>query len=91
MVDVPAGASKLPFGAACLVLLGQLVSCYAQDFAPLPALVEAYLTLLSSVASMASSEQCSAIQGVHTLDAAVEQVLLHDKVLLMSCELSLGK
>lgn len=71
MVSVPAGASKLPLGAACLVLLGDLVSCYAQDFGPAPALLEAYLSLLSSVASLASSEPCTVIQGVHTLVTAV--------------------
>ena len=53
----------MPLGASCLVLLGHLVSCYAQDFTPKPALVEAYLSLLSVVASLASKEHCSASPG----------------------------
>lgn len=59
------GASRLPLGASCLVVLGHLVSCYAQDFAPVPALVEAYLGLLSLTSSLASKEHCSAKPGRH--------------------------
>lgn len=50
------GACQLPLGASCLVLVGHLVSCYAQDFAPAAAVVEAYLQLLSLVSSLASKE-----------------------------------
>lgn len=59
------GACKLPLGGSCLVVLGHLVSCYAQDFAPLPAVVEAYLQLLSHTASLASKERCSPDPGRH--------------------------
>ena len=61
------GACKLPLGASCLVVLGHLVSCYAQDFAPVPALIEAYLGLLSLTSSLASKEHCSAKPGMHYL------------------------
>ncbi len=45
---VSVGAARFPLGGACLVILGHLLSCYAQDFAPVPALVEAFLGLLSA-------------------------------------------
>lgn len=66
-VRVRVGACKLPLGGSCLVVLGHLVSCYAQDFAPVPAVVEAYLQLLSLTASLASKERCSADPGRHIL------------------------
>ncbi|KAL3145734.1 hypothetical protein ABBQ32_003263 [Trebouxia sp. C0010 RCD-2024] len=57
------GAARLPLGASCLVILGHLLTCYAQEFAPVPALVEAYLGLLSRLASLASTEHHSASSG----------------------------
>lgn len=59
------GAARLPLGASCLVILGHLLTCYAQEFAPVPALVEAYLGLLSRLASLASTEHHSASSGRH--------------------------
>ena len=85
-----AGASKHPLGAACLVILGHMVSCYAQDFAPQPALIEAYLCLLSRAASLASAEHCSAAQGAPTLCCAswsskLVQIAFHFVVIHIRC------
>ena len=61
------GARKLPLGASCLVILSNLLSCYAQDFAPVPALVEAYLGLLSLTSSLAREEHCNTKPGTRYL------------------------
>ena len=66
-VCVHVGACKMPLGACCLVILGNLVSCYAQDFAPAPALVEAYLGLLSLTSSLAKEEHSSIKPGTHNV------------------------
>lgn len=43
-------------GAACLVVLGHMVACFAQDFAPVPQLTEAYLSLLATLHPFALHE-----------------------------------
>ena len=50
-------------GSACLVLLGHLVGCFAQDFAPSPVLVEAYLRLLGLVTAAGHHEHCTLTPG----------------------------
>ena len=57
------GASTYVIGSACLVLLGHLVGCFAQDFAPSPVLVEAYLSLLGLVTAAGHHEQCTLTPG----------------------------
>ncbi|KAL0044984.1 hypothetical protein WJX82_004172 [Trebouxia sp. C0006] len=60
-----AGASTYVIGSACLVLLGHLVGCFAQDFAPSPVLVEAYLSLLGLVTAAGHHEQCTLTPAGH--------------------------
>jgi hypothetical protein len=62
-VCAAAGASTYVVGSACLVLLGHLVGCFAQDFAPSPMLVEAYLSLLGMVTAAGHHEHCSLTPG----------------------------
>ncbi|KAL0040433.1 hypothetical protein WJX77_006887 [Trebouxia sp. C0004] len=58
-----AGASTYALGSACLVLLGHLVACFAQDFAPSPILFEAYLSLLGMVTASGHHEHCTLTPG----------------------------
>ncbi|KAL0019081.1 hypothetical protein WJX79_005114 [Trebouxia sp. C0005] len=58
-----AGASMYVMGSACLLLLGHLVGCFAQDFAPSPMLVEAYLSLLGMVTAAGHHEHCTLTPG----------------------------
>ena len=57
------GASMYVMGSACLVLLGHLVGCFAQDFAPSPMLVEAYMSLLGMVTAAGHHEHCTLTPG----------------------------
>ena len=57
------GASTYVMGSACLVLLGHLVGCFAQDFAPSPMLLEAYLRLLGLVTAAGRHEHCTVTPG----------------------------
>ena len=57
------GASTYVMGSACLVLLGHLVGCFAQDFAPSPMLLEAYLRLLGLVTAAGRHEHCTLTPG----------------------------
>ena len=50
-------------GAACLVVLGHMVACFAQDFTPVPQLTEAYLSLLATLHPFARHELCRAATG----------------------------
>ena len=62
-VHAAAGAATYVMGSACLVLLGHLVGCFAQDFAPSPMLVEAYLSLLGMVTAAGHHEHCTLTPG----------------------------
>ena len=62
-VCAAAGASTYVMGSACLVLLGHLLGCFAQDFAPSPMLVEVYLSLLGMVTAAGHDEHCTLTPG----------------------------
>ena len=50
-------------GATCLVVLGHVVACFAQDFTPVPQLIEAYLSLLGTLHLLAHYEHCRVTTG----------------------------
>lgn len=69
------GASTYVMGSACMVLLGHLVGCFAQDFAPSPMLVEAYLSLLGLVTAAGHHEHCTLTPGDSTLFIIFSSIL----------------